>query len=181
MKPQRLAIVFLLPVLLAGCGDDTQDLRDWIARERQAAVAPALPPWSAAEPPVPSPYRGHEAPDPFDPQRLAPVPVPAPTAVAASPAPRAAALPPAGAPLEAYPLEALRMVGSLVREGRTLALVRAQGALHTVQPGDRLGGPHGGRVERITETAITLRERVRDAQGAWTERSTTLALQETPR
>lgn len=181
MTPRRPAVVLLLPVLLAGCDGDPRDLRDWIARERQAAVAPALPPWSVAEAPSPSPYRGHEAPDPFDPQRLAPAPVPAPPAVAASPAPGAAPLPSAGAPLEAYPLEALRMVGSLVREGRTLALVRAQGTLHTVQPGDRLGGPHGGRVVRITESAITLRERVRDAQGAWTERSTTLALQETPR
>jgi type IV pilus assembly protein PilP len=168
---------------LAGCdGGEAQALRDWIEHERQAAVAPALPPLAEPEVPASAPYRSGEAPDPFDPGRLAAPEPPArgaETVAALAAAPASAPLP-ADAPLEAYPLEALRMVGSLVREGRTLALVRAQGALHTVRPGDRLG-PRDGRVERITERAITLRERVRDATGAWTERSTTLALQETAR
>jgi type IV pilus assembly protein PilP len=52
--------------------------------------------------------------------------------------------------------------------------------LFTVQVGERLGR-QGGRITRITETAITLRERVRDAGGAWSERGATLALQETAR
>lgn len=177
-------LLALVLTLLAGCSGerDTQDLRAWVERERQAAVAPALPPLAVLETPAPVPYRGGEAADPFDPARLAPPQPPAPPlepAAVLSAVPASAPLP-ADAPLEAYPLEALRMVGSLVREGRTLALVRAQGRLHTVQPGDRLG-PHGGRVERITDNAITLRERVREAGGAWTERRSTLTLQETPR
>lgn len=174
-RAPRRAVAALSLALLAACGADTGELEAWMERERQAATAPALPP---LEPPALSsaPEDGVPGVDPFDAHRLDPM-------VAASAPADAAAVPDPGRerePLEAFPLESLRMVGSLAREGRTQALVQAPGALYTVQVGDRLGA-QGGRVTAITETAITLRERVRDAAGAWSERGATLALQETGR
>jgi type IV pilus assembly protein PilP len=167
----------LAAALLAGCGADTAELQAWMDRERQAASAPALPPLALPAPATSVPLVGELGQDPFDPQRLAPA-----SAAASVPSGVETALDPGRPrePLEAFPLESLRMVGSLEREGHTLALVQAPGALFTVQVGERLGR-QGGRVTRITETAITLRERVRDAGGAWSERGATLELQETAR
>ena len=49
--------------------------------------------------------------------------------------------------------------------------------LHQVRQGNYLGQNYG-RVMRISESDITLREIVQDAAGEWIERSTTLQLQE---
>jgi type IV pilus assembly protein PilP len=46
-----------------------------------------------------------------------------------------------------------------------------------VRPGNHLGQNYG-RVVRITETELTLREVVQDAMGDWVERSASLQLQE---
>ena len=80
-------------------------------------------------------------------------------------------------PLEAYPLDAMTMVGSLDRAGQKVALVKVDQLLHQVRQGNYLGQNYG-RVMRISESDITLREIVQDAAGEWIERSTTLQLQE---
>ena len=51
------------------------------------------------------------------------------------------------------------------------------GLVHKVQPGNYLGQNYG-RVTRISETEIVLREIVQDAAGEWTERPATLQLVE---
>lgn len=80
-------------------------------------------------------------------------------------------------PLERVPLESVRMVGTLARSGQLVALVRASGALYVVRPGHRIG-PNSGRVVRITEAEITLREMAQDPTGAWIERVAVIALDE---
>jgi type IV pilus assembly protein PilP len=49
--------------------------------------------------------------------------------------------------------------------------------LYQVKLGNYLG-EHYGRVTKITETEVTLREIVQDAVGEWIERVATLQLQE---
>jgi type IV pilus assembly protein PilP len=49
-----------------------------------------------------------------------------------------------------------------------------------VKQGDYLGQNYG-KVTKITETEVVLREIVQDAAGEWTERTSTLALQEKAR
>ena len=80
-------------------------------------------------------------------------------------------------PLEAFPLDSMTMVGSLDRAGQKVALVRVDNLLHQVRPGNYLGQNYG-RVTRITESEVMLREIVQDAAGEWIERSTALQLQE---
>ena len=80
-------------------------------------------------------------------------------------------------PLEAFPLDSMTMVGSLDRAGQKVALVRVDTLLHQVRPGNYLGQNYG-RVIRITESEVMLREIVQDAAGEWIERSTALQLQE---
>jgi len=80
-------------------------------------------------------------------------------------------------PLEAMPLDAVAMVGSLIKAGQTVALVRVENLLYQVRVGHYLGQNYG-RITKVSETGVTLREIVQDAAGEWVERQATLQLQE---
>ena len=81
-------------------------------------------------------------------------------------------------PLELFPLDGLRMVGTLSRQGQLYALVRTpENTLYRVKRGDRIG-QNFGVVTAITDTAIEIKETVQDGAGDWTETSASLPLQE---
>jgi type IV pilus assembly protein PilP len=80
-------------------------------------------------------------------------------------------------PLEAYPLDSMHMVGSVAKFGRQYALMKVDNLLYQVKVGDYIGQNYG-KVTKISETEVALREIVQDAAGEWTERPTTLQLQE---
>ena len=79
--------------------------------------------------------------------------------------------------MEAFPLDTMTLVGSIVKAGQPIALVVAEGLLYQVKLGSYLG-QHYGRVTKISESEVTLREIVQDAAGEWIERIATLQLQE---
>ena len=79
--------------------------------------------------------------------------------------------------LEAFPLDTMVLVGSLVRAGQPVALVKVNNLLYQVRPGDYLG-QNFGRITKINETEVALREIVQDAVGEWIERTASLQLQE---
>ncbi len=64
-----------------------------------------------------------------------------------------------------------------MRSGQPLALVRADGLLYQVRVGNYMGQNYG-RIVRIAENEVVLREIVQDAAGEWTERMANLVLQE---
>lgn len=80
-------------------------------------------------------------------------------------------------PLEAFPLDSMVMVGSVRRQGRPFALLRVDNLLYQVKMGDYLGQNYG-KITKITEDEISLREIVQDAAGEWIERPGSLQLQE---
>jgi type IV pilus assembly protein PilP len=80
-------------------------------------------------------------------------------------------------PLEAYPLDAIAMVGSLQRGGAQTALLKADNLLYQARLGNYVG-QNFGRITKITETEVVLREIAQDAAGEWVERNSTLQLQE---
>ncbi len=80
-------------------------------------------------------------------------------------------------PLEAYPLDAMSMVGSLNKTGAPTALLNVEKLLYQVRVGDYLGQNYG-KIVKITETGIQIREIVQDTTGDWIERMTALDLQE---
>jgi type IV pilus assembly protein PilP len=83
-------------------------------------------------------------------------------------------------PLEAYPLDSMAMVGSVTKQGRPYALLRVDNLLYQVKTGDYLGQNYG-KVTKISETDVSLREIVQDAAGEWIERTSSLQLQERAR
>ena len=72
--------------------------------------------------------------------------------------------------LEHYPLDSLRMVGTLARKNRMSALIRDRsGWVHQVHVNDRIG-QHLGKVVSITENSIEVIEWIVDNKGSWMER-----------
>jgi type IV pilus assembly protein PilP len=71
----------------------------------------------------------------------------------------------------------MAMVGSMNRNGQPVALVTVDKLLYQVRVGNYLGLNYG-RITRISETELALREIVQDAAGEWIERVATLQLQE---
>jgi type IV pilus assembly protein PilP len=79
-------------------------------------------------------------------------------------------------PLESFSLQELAMVAMLTLQDKTWAAVLApDGTVHRLQVGNYLGRNHG-RVVRITETAVEMREIVPDGAGGWEERDNVLAM-----
>jgi type IV pilus assembly protein PilP len=71
----------------------------------------------------------------------------------------------------------MSMVGSVNKQGRPFALLRVDGLLYQVKVGDYMGQNYG-RVLRISDTDLVLREVVQDAAGEWIERNSALQLLE---
>lgn len=166
-----------LAALLAGCGGSNEDeLRQWMA-EQKNQTRPRVTPIPEPKQFKPEPYAQSSAVEPFSKEKLARALKRETTQSAASGALIAPELARRKEALEAFPLDAMTMVGSLVKEGRPVALVKVDNLLYQVRPGSYLGQNYG-RVTKITETEVTLREIVQDAVGEWVERPATLLLQE---
>ena len=81
-------------------------------------------------------------------------------------------------PLEAYPLENLKMVGTLSQQKQVFALIKTPDSnLFRVKQGNYLG-QNFGLITEINEGSVKLKEIVQDSAGDWTERVSTLQLQD---
>lgn len=80
--------------------------------------------------------------------------------------------------LENYPLDAVKMVGTLQKVGLSYALLQMDKTVFPVKVGNYVG-QNFGMVTSISETEVNLKEIVQDASGEWVEREARLALQET--
>jgi len=79
-------------------------------------------------------------------------------------------------PLEAFPLDTLRMVGTIEMQGQRSALIQApDGLVSRVVVGNYLGQNYG-QVLSVTEDKIELMEIVPDGLGSWVERPASLAI-----
>jgi type IV pilus assembly protein PilP len=161
---------------LAGCGNEQEELQGWMEQQRREAK-PSVEPLSAPKKFVPQTYVALAGVEPFSTQKLT---------VALKQETRspnsllAAEINRRKEPLEAYPLDSMSMVGSVVKGGRPYALLKVDNLLYQVKQGDYLGQNYG-KITKISETDVTLREIVQDAAGEWIERPGALQLQERAR
>lgn len=81
-------------------------------------------------------------------------------------------------PLEDYPLDSLKMVGTLSRGKQAFAVIQApDGTVHRTQVGDHLG-QNSGMIHKITDEKVNLIELIQGALGDWIEREANLTLLE---
>lgn len=176
MTTRKTLLPLLAAALLAGCAPSNEtELRQWMAEVRQQ-VRPVTQPVPEPKEFTPYSYDGRSLVDPFDPQKVV-------TAVSRQQQVRASAstirpdLERRREVLEGYPLDQIRMVGTMRQNKVDVALLHTGGATHLVRVGNYVG-QNFGLVTRISETEVQIKEIVQDAAGDWVERPTKLELQE---
>lgn len=162
---------------LSGCGSSEQEeLQEWMAQQR-SATKPKVDPLPEPTKFSPQPYGQESSIEPFSNQKLTQALKRDSTQATANAALIAPELSRRKEPLEAYPLDAIVMVGSLIKVGQPVALVRVDNLVYQARVGNYLGQNYG-RITKVTETDLALREIVQDAAGEWIERTATLQLLE---
>jgi len=172
-KKLKYAAMAAAALALTACSANLDELRQWIEVQRHAAhatIKPLLPPKKF----LPQPYEAAGGVEPFSVQKLS---VAIKQEASQPNSLLTAEMNRRREPLEAYPLDSMSMVGSITRQDQRYALLRVDNLLYQVKAGDYLG-QNFGRIMKISETDITLREVVQDAAGEWIERTSTLQLQE---
>ncbi len=172
MSRAALTLAVMAALMLAGCAaDEHHDLKQWM-QEASKDIKGRIPPLPEIKPfPIVS-YETGDLPDPFNAAKI-------------EPEKRANAgggglkpdLERYKQPLEAYPLESLKMVGVLKEKSGMSAIILADKAVHTVKLGNYMG-QNFGMIVKITETEVHLKELVQDPSNDWVERAASLQLQE---
>lgn len=167
--------IFLLACLgLAGCaGDKLDDLRMYV-EQTKAKSSGRIEPLPEVKPFDTYIYKVDGRASPFDQARAVLAPLQS-SNVAQSKRPDESRR---KEPLEGFPLDGLRMVGTLGKAAKTWAVIKApDGIVYRVTQGNYLG-QNNGRIVRVSENKVDLTELVPDGHGAWQERQASLALAE---
>ncbi len=80
--------------------------------------------------------------------------------------------------LESFPLDSLKFVGTIEKDGKTWGLITAPDkAIYRVQVGNHMGKNYG-EIMALSESTILLKEIIPNGSGGWVEREASLALSE---
>jgi type IV pilus assembly protein PilP len=177
MKHASIALMTVSVLAIAGCGMSGEDeLRQWMA-EQKAQTRPRVAPIPEPKQFKPESYSQESTVEPFSKTKLTQALMRDSAQAASNAALVAPELARRKEPLEAFPLDSMALVGNIMKAGQPVALVRVDSLLYQVRLGNYLGQNYG-KVTKIDETEVTLREIVQDAVGEWIERTATLQLQE---
>jgi len=158
--------------LLAGCSSDgLEDLREFV-KTAHADRKPKIEPLPEIKPYEAFAYAAADLTNPFSPTNLRPQSL---QAKLGGPRPD---MNRRKEPLEDFPLDALKMVGTLSKDKQSWGIVQTtDGAVYRVQKGNHLG-QNFGRITRVTDEKIDLVELIQGAMGEWVEREASIAIQE---
>lgn len=171
MNFKRTGYVLMLTAAtaVAGCGGDTRDLREYIDTVK-ARPGGRIEPLPEIQPAPTFVYEAGSRRSPF---------VPDTPQQRVSQDPNAVQGPDPNRPrefLEQFPLDTLRMVGTLNALGGEFGLVQtADGLIHRVSVGNHMGQNYG-RILSITESEIQLVEIIPDGLGGFLERPAGIGL-----
>jgi type IV pilus assembly protein PilP len=166
---KRLLIPIAVAGLVAGCSSEMDELKNFV-RDSDKGLPRRIDPLPAVKPFEPFTYEGFDLPDPFKPRKLS-----APKE--GSGGGLAPDLNRRKEPLESFPLEQLKMVGTLSQGNDIYALVRADKTLYRVKKGNYMG-QNFGLITDVSDSEIKLKEIVQDSAGDWAERQSILPLLE---
>ncbi|WP_020559975.1 pilus assembly protein PilP [Thiofilum flexile] len=167
------AIILLALLALTGCSNDLGDLESYVEKVKMREPAP-IEPIPTIKPYVRFIYPNHES-DPFSMANVAREVV-EPTATVA--AVSSVKIDENRTPefLESYPLDALKMVGTVRQNNELWALVQIPGGtIHRVHRGNYLG-LNRGKILSIEEARINLLEIVDNGSGGFKEQENSIAL-----
>ncbi len=171
---ERLGLVLLCSAWISGCADrNMDDLHKFIAETKSKYVGqveplPAITPYESYR------YSVENLRDPFKPSvamiKAAPKRKPSngirPNTTRNK------------EELERFPLDSLQMAGIINNDGETWAIIKApDNNIYRVKKGNHMG-ENNGKITKITESYIELREIVADGMGGWIERKNKLTLSE---
>lgn len=173
MRSKLTMLAVLVSTLwLSGCGqDDSTELRDWMesVKKETRLVVPKLSPPKTY---MPVPYEVKADIDPFNPEKL--------MAVLARMKDNGGRLKPnmdrPREELESFPLDTLKMVGIIEKNGLKLALIQSDKKVYQAKLGGYIG-QNFGLIVKISEAEVQIKETVQDAAGDWVEREAKLELQ----
>ena len=169
----RLIIVALAGLIIAGCsGDNLSDLRSFVQAEK-AKPGGRVEPIPEVKPFESFTYKVNGRKSPFQPWGIN-------TGAAKSSGASSGGLHPDTSrrreALESFPLDTLRMVGTLSQKSGMWAIIKApDGLVYRVTRNNYMGQNYG-RITKISEDKVELTEIVPDGLGGWQERSASLVL-----
>ena len=172
MKRHTL-IVALACFALSGCGGERHlDEVKQFVKDSENLPRGRIEPLPEVKPYEPFEYAAYDLTDPFVARKPSgPPPKPNPNDPRLDPNRRKG-------PLEAFPLENLKMVGTLQQKKDFFALIKTpDNNLYRVKSGDFLG-QNFGRIFDINESAVKLKELIQDGGNEWKEEERTLLLQD---
>ena len=128
---KRIAVMLpALALILGACSSEMDELKAFV-KESEKGLPRKIDPLPAVKPFEPFAYEGFDLPDPFKPRKLA--------SKEGGGGGLAPDLNRRKEPLEAFPLEQLKMVGTLSQGKDTYAIVRAEKTLYRVRRGNYMG------------------------------------------
>jgi type IV pilus assembly protein PilP len=170
----RIALILGLVITITGCGNDgLDDLRSFVKNEHKNRK-PRVEPLPEIKIPPSFAYPASDKADPFSAANLSPKSTQAKTQKSLP----LYLLTRRKGPLEAYPLDALKMVGTLERKNEIWVVIKApDGSMHRAKPGDYMGKNYG-MITKITENKVSLVEKVQNAIGDWVDRQAAISISE---
>ena len=169
-----LVLVISIVTLLAGCGREMRDLEDYV-EEVKSREPPGIDPIPEVKPYQVYKYQASNERDPFDTSIF--------TAkiVEKIRKPNSTVSPdPNRTPefLENFPLDTLRMVGTMEQRGSLWALIQTpEKTIQRISTGNYLG-QNNGKVIEVSDAGIQIEEIVPDGFGGWRKRDGSIALSE---
>lgn len=172
LRSRPVSIVLLAALLLSACSsEEFADLQEFV-NNSGADLRGKVPPAPEIKPYEPFPYDNSAGlPDPFKARKPD-------KKDARNGGQNQPDITRARQELEEFPLDSLKMVGSL-RKGKVgNAIIRSsEGKIYRVKVGNYIG-MNFGQITSITETEVIIKEMVQDSAGDWLERESSLQLVE---
>lgn len=171
----RVIVVTVFALLLTGCdqGGDISDLQDFTENAFKDHK-PEVDPLPALQPQAIFIYTASSLTDPFDQENLK-------EKIEELPASGGADAPDRSRrkePLEAFPIDALKMVGLLNQDGENWAVVRApDNTVHRVRRGNYMGVNYG-EILAVNDNTVEISELVKNPVGQWERKEASLILVE---
>lgn len=174
---KRLLFMAVSVLVLSACGDNGNErLQQWML-ENSKDLRGSVPKLPTVKPYEPVPYAADGVLDPFKTAKIEP------ESKYKQLAGKGGAFQPdfearevRNSLLEKYPLESLKMIGFMNVNNVPMAVILAADKVKQIRQGDYIGLDFG-MVTKISETEVQLRELIQDSAGDWSERKSSLYLQ----